>query len=227
MNEAQKKISLELLKAYQFRFACKEFDGTQTIPENLFQIIIEAGHLSPSSFGLEPWKFLIIQNNNLREKIKEVSWGAYGKLPEASHFIIGLTRSEKELDPFGEYIRYEIMDQTQHLPPEFADTRAQRIKDYLALDIAAKSPRALRDWAAKQIYIPMANMMTAAALLGVDSCPIEGFSHKVITELLEEYHLLEDGKFVPTCMIAFGYRKEEPILPKTRRSIDKVFQWVE
>ena len=216
----------QLTNAYQFRHACKEFDGTQIIPEDLFTFILETGRLSPSSFGLEPWKFLVIQNPELRGKIKGISWGAFTKLPEASHFVIGLTRTEGDLDPFGSYIREEIMEDTQLLAPEFIDARSKRISSYLKDDFKATTPRALRDWAARQIYIPMANMMTTAALFGVDSCPIEGFSPEKVDQLLEEYDLLEKGRFTATCMIAFGYRKADPTYPKSRRSADRVIQWV-
>lgn len=226
MNLQEEHLAKELLKGYHFRFACKEFDGTRHIPESLFEIILEAGRLSPSSFGLEPWKFLVVQNPQLRKKIKDISWGAQSKLPEASHFMIFLTRTEKDLSGFSTYIRKEIMENTQHLDKDFADERARRIDSYLKDDLEATTPRALRDWAARQVYIPIANMMTTAALFGIDSCPIEGFSQKGINELLEEYDLLENGRFSTTCMVAFGYRKTEPTRLKTRRPASKVIQWI-
>lgn len=226
MTPQQEHLTKELLKGYQFRFACKEFDGTRSIPEDLFEIILETGRLSPSSFGLEPWKFLVIQNLELRERIKEISWGAQSKLPEASHFLIFLTRTEQDLSGFSPYIRKEIMENVQHLDNDFADARAQRIDSYLKDDLEATSSRALRDWAARQVYIPIGNMMTTAALFGIDSCPIEGFAQKGINDLLEEYDLLEKGRFSATCMVAFGYRKADPTRPKTRRPAKEVIQWI-
>lgn len=226
MTANRENWATQLTNAYQFRHACKEFDPTQIIPAELFQFILETGRLSPSSFGLEPWKFLVIQNLELREKIKALSWGAFGKLPDASHFVICLTRTEKDLDPYGAYIREEIMADTQQLAPEFIDARSERMATYLKDDLKATTPRALRDWAARQVYIPIGNMMTTAAIFGVDSCPIEGFSPDKINALLDDYDLLESDRFTTTCMVAFGYRKADPTFPKTRRTIEQVVQWV-
>lgn len=227
MNLQQEHLRKELLKGYQFRFACKEFDETRTIPEDIFEVILETGRLSPSSFGLEPWKFLVIQNPQLREKIKKISWGVQSKLPAASHFLLFLTRTEQDLSGFSTYIRKEILENTQNLGHDFSDAKAQKIDAYLKDDLEAITPRALRDWAARQVYIPIGNMMTTAALFGIDSCPIEGFTQKGVNQLLEEYDLLENGRFSATCMVAFGYRKKDPPRPKTRRPATEVIQWIE
>ena len=84
----KENVKNQVLKAYKFRHACKKFDGTKKISDDDFNYILEVGKLSPSSFGFIPWKFLIIQNNEIREKISPVSWGAKLKLPDASHFIV-------------------------------------------------------------------------------------------------------------------------------------------
>lgn len=85
----------DILNAYQFRHATKEFDPNKKIPEEDFKFILETGRLSPSSFGFEPWRFVVVQNQELREKIKNTAWGAFGKLPEASHFVLILARTKK------------------------------------------------------------------------------------------------------------------------------------
>ena len=78
----------KFLEAMKFRHATKEFDSTKKISDEDFDTVLEYGILSPSSFGFEPWKFLVVQNENLRTKLKEFSWGAQGTLPTASHFMI-------------------------------------------------------------------------------------------------------------------------------------------
>ncbi|KHE66810.1 nitroreductase family protein, partial [Halobacillus sp. BBL2006] len=86
--------------------------------------------------------------------------------------------------------------------------------------------RPLYDWAGKQTYIALSNMMTAAAEIGIDSCPIEGFSIEKMNQLLEEEGLLEDGSFSISVMCAFGYRAQEQP-EKSRRSFDDVVKWLD
>ncbi|MEC2164969.1 nitroreductase family protein, partial [Bacillus velezensis] len=76
----------QIIEAYQFRHATKEFDPEKKISESDFEFILETGRLSPSSLGLEPWKFVVVQNPELREKLREFTWGAQKQLPTASHF---------------------------------------------------------------------------------------------------------------------------------------------
>ena len=97
------------LEALRFRFACKKFDASKKINEKDFQTILEAGRLSPSSFGFEPWEFIVAQNRELREEIRAVSWGAQGQLPTASHFIIILARMPESMSPDSSYIQNTIM----------------------------------------------------------------------------------------------------------------------
>ena len=81
----------EILSAFQYRHACKEFDTSKIIPKEDFDFILETARLSPSSFGLEPWHFVVVQDPDLREALKENAWGAPKKLDTASHFLLGLT----------------------------------------------------------------------------------------------------------------------------------------
>lgn len=92
----------EILDAFNFRHATKVFDPTKKISKEDFSFILETGRLSPSSVGYEPWKFLIVQNKEFRERLKEVAWGAQGQLPTASHFVIILARTDARYD--SEYV---------------------------------------------------------------------------------------------------------------------------
>ena len=87
----------KFLDAMMFRHACKEFDDSKKISDEDFAKILEIGRLSPSSFGFEPWKFLVIQDTTLRSKLKEIVWGAQGTLPSASHYLIILARKNQVL----------------------------------------------------------------------------------------------------------------------------------
>ncbi|WP_394217703.1 NAD(P)H-dependent oxidoreductase [Halobacillus trueperi] len=221
-KETKKK---EILNAAKFRHATKQFDPDQTIPEDDFRFILEVGRLSPSSFGFEPWRFVVVQNPELRQKIKDTAWGAYGKLPDASHFVIFLARTRKDTQYDSEYLQDHFKNVKQ-LPDDFMEKYLSRIEEFQKEDFELlEGDRPLYDWAGKQTYIALSNMMTAAAEIGIDSCPIEGFNMEKMNNLLEEEGLLEDGSFGISVMCAFGYRAQEQP-EKSRRSFEDVVKWV-
>ncbi|MGG1880532.1 NAD(P)H-dependent oxidoreductase [Paenibacillus cisolokensis] len=212
----------EILAAYHFRHATKAFDPSKTISDDDFEFILETGRLSPSSFGTEPWRFLVIQNEQLRTKIKNASWGAAGKLPEASHFVIILARTHQDTRYDSAYLKEQFKDiPEEHLAKFLGMVEEFQRQDFKLVD----NERFLNDWAMKQTYIALANMMTAAAQIGIDSCPIEGFNMETMDQLLEEEGLLEGGRFTASVMVAFGYRKEEP-RSKKRRPYEDVVKWI-
>jgi nitroreductase len=216
----------EILAAFQFRHATKEFDPAKKISDDDFRFILETGRLSPSSFGFEPWRFVVVQNPELRMKIKNTAWGAFGKLPAASHFVILLARTILDTKYDSDYLNNHFKN-IKHMPEEHMAKYLARIEefqkdDYKLLD----GDRPLFDWASKQTYIALGNMMTAAAQIGIDSCPIEGFSREKMNKLLEEEGLLEEGHFSISVMAAFGYRVKDPS-PKTRRPYDDIVKWIE
>lgn len=213
----------EILKAFHFRHATKEFDPSKTISDEDFKFILETGRLSPSSFSSEPWKFVVVQNEQLLNKIKSSSYGAASKLPEASHFVIILSRTPRDMRYDSAYQREQ---QSKAVPKERLSRHLEIFEEFQRHDFRLLDhERFLTDWGIKQTYIPLANMMTAAALIGIDSCPIEGFNIEKINQLLEEEGLLEDGHFTISVMLAFGYRKKEPG-PRIRLPFDDVVKWV-
>lgn len=215
----------EILKAYNFRHACKKFDENKKVTKEDFDFILETGRLSPSSFGFEPWKFLVVQNPELKGKIKSVSWGTQGKIPEASHFVVILARKKSDMIYNSEYITH-IMREVQHIPEDIIDNRKKSFENFEENDFKLlESDRAIFDWACKQTYIALGNMMTAAAQIGIDSCPIEGFNRDKLGKILENEGVLDRNKFGVSVMVAFGYRKANP-RPKTRQAINEIVQWI-
>ncbi|MBJ9987885.1 MULTISPECIES: NAD(P)H-dependent oxidoreductase [Paenibacillus] len=213
----------EILAAHHFRHATKEFDPNKTISDEDFRFILETGRLSPSSFSAEPWRFVVVQNEQLLNKIKDVSYGAASKLPEASHFIIILSRTAQDMRYDS---AYQLEQQSKAVPKERLSRHLEIYEEFQRNDFKLLDhDRFLTDWGIKQTYIPLANMMTAAALIGIDSCPIEGFDIETMNRILEEEGLLEDGHFTISVMLAFGYRKKEPG-PRIRRPFDDVVKWV-
>ncbi|MFE5318512.1 NAD(P)H-dependent oxidoreductase [Paenibacillus sp. NPDC056579] len=215
----------DILSAYRFRHATKEFDGSRKITDSDFEFILETGRLSPSSFGFEPWKFVVVQNPDLREKLRQHAWGARKQLPTASHFVLILSRLPQDMAAESGYIQ-GIMKNVQQLPDEVVEGKGKAYEKFLTSDFGLwGNSRAMFEWASRQAYIALGNMMTAAAQIGIDSCPIEGFEKAPIERILTEEGIIDPEHFGVSCMVAFGYRVHEP-RGKTRRSVEQVVEWV-
>ncbi|CAM4094943.1 NAD(P)H-dependent oxidoreductase [Saccharibacillus endophyticus] len=222
MNTTEKKNAI--LEAFHTRHATKSFDPSKKISDDDFHFILETARLSPSSLGYEPWKFLIVQNTELREKLKKVSFGAQGQLSTASHFVIILAKSNARTD--SDYVQ-SLMTDTKKVPSETLLQMNQAYRNFQENDLNLfENDRALFDWASKQTYIALGNMLTAAAQIGIDSCPIEGFNYEKVNEILDREGLLEDRSYQASVMAAFGYRIDEPSRVKSRREYDSVIQWI-
>lgn len=219
------RMKNEVLTAYKYRQAIKEFQKDKLIPEEDFNYILEAGRLSPSSFGWEPWKFLVVQNKELREKLKESAWGAGKQLDSASHFMIIMALKADALAPTSDYLKY-ITREINHLPAEYEAMKLDFYGKFQKNDFDLTDARKIFDWSTKQTYIPLGNMMTAAAHIGIDSCPIEGFSIKKIEELLESEKIIDTNKYGVSVLVAFGYKAVDLDWPKTRRPLEEVVQWI-
>lgn len=211
----------ELIAAFNFRHACKEFDRSKKISQEEFDTIMEAARLSPSSFGFEPWKLLVVQNPEYREKLKEGAWGATLKLDTASHFVVVLSRKD-DMRHNSEYIQH-MMRNVQHLPEDIIKLKSGFYKNFQEKDFVLDTDRKLFDWASKQCYIALGNILTVAALLGIDSCPIEGFSIEQTEKILASDFGVDTTQFGVVYMVAFGYRLNAPS-PKTRKPMSDILQ---
>ena len=221
-----KNTKEEILKAYQFRHACKVFDVNKKISDEDFHFILETGRLSPSSFGFEPWKFVVIQNQDVRRKLLPIAWGAQKQLPTASHFVVILARKKEDMIYSSSYIS-NFMTNIQRLPQEVVNVKGGFYKTFQESDFnLLESERTMFDWASKQTYIALGNMMTAAAQIGIDSCPIEGFHQEKVESLLREEGIISGDTLGVSCLVAFGYRLEEPQHEKTRQTMDMVVEWI-
>lgn len=214
----------QIAAAFNFRHACKAFDPDRPIAADDFASILEAGRLSPSSFGLEPWHFLVVQDRALRERLQAHAWGGQGQLPSASHVVLILARNGADTRHDSAYVD-RILNEVKSLPPDVV----VRMRDFLAnfqqrdwrlLD----GERPLRDWAARQCYIALANMMTAAALLGIDSCPMEGFDPAAMDALLHDAFAVDTRRFGLAVMVAFGHRVQEAPV-KRRQRLEEIVTW--
>lgn len=188
-----------LVHSLNWRYAVKKFDAQRKISTENWIALKEALRLSPSSYGLQPWKFIEVQNPELRRSLRAQSWNQ-SQVEEASHFVV-LTFKEK-------------MD-TQHIEQFIQATAQQRnisadslkgFADMMAGDLVT-GPRAqvIDTWAQRQTYIAMGFLMLAAAVLNIDSCPLEGLDANQYDELLN----LKGTGFKTVAAVALGYRHSE------------------
>ena len=205
---------LEILK---FRHACKIFDESKKIGAGEFDFILEAGRLSPSSTGLEQWDFLVVQNQALREKIKAVSWNQ-AQITSCSHLVVILAKI-KEVK-FGSNYVDKMITRRADKDPEAIAARQKFYHDFLLSNFKNDDELTFQ-WSHEQCMIAATNMMNAAASLGIDSCPMEGFDRHALNEILG----LDESEKRVAIVVPFGYRLN-PQPEKLRRQRSEVVTWI-
>jgi nitroreductase len=214
----------QILDVFRFRHACKKFDPAKKIPDDQFMTIIEAARLSPSSFGFEPWKFLVVQDMEKRQRLLTATWGAQGQYPSASHVIVCLVKKKPLMRYDSDYI-WNIMTRVHNIPEEAAKMRRDKYETFLKSDFGLWESDALMEaWACRQVYIALGNMMTVAAWMGIDSCPIEGFDKQKMEVVLAEDFAIDTSLYGMGVGLALGYRID-PQKPKTRQAMEDVVSW--
>lgn len=231
MSSLEPIPSQQILDAMNFRHATKVFDASKKIPEDEFNLILEAARLSPSSFGAEPWQILVVQDPEKRAKLRDCAWGATGalngtegQLATASHFCVILAHTAKTMKYDAGYL-FEHMRDVKHFPEDILKGFLVKYQEFQEKDFALKTDRNVIDWSARQAYITLGNAMTVAAMRGIDSCPIEGFDIAQTSKTLQEHFDVNPERFVPAVMVGFGYRQADPKRPKTRREMANVVKW--
>lgn len=205
----------EFMKAMDFRHACKVFDETKKISDEEMRFILEAGRKSPSSFGMEAWKFLVITNEELKAKIRPACWDQV-QVTSCSHLVIILAGIESVKVQSGiPKQRFSRRNMPQETLDFYMDIYASHLKKTLSSD------ENIYAWTARQSYIALGNMMTAAAFIGIDSCPIEGYDKEQVEEILG----LDTSKYQLSVVLPLGYRINEQSVQK-REAFEDVVEFI-
>ena len=211
-------INEEIIKALNWRYAVKVFNPEKNVSEDDLETILESARLSPSANGSEMWKFIVVQNKEIRQKLREAG-DNQPKITDASHLIVLTYRTDIE-----ESLVKERIDRTakiQNQDPKELDG----LKNILENTVASKvKDGTLESWVAHQAYIPLGIMLETAALLHVDAGPMEGFQPNKVDEILG----LKEKNLKSITMLALGYRGEDPASarPKVRRAFNEVIEFV-
>ncbi len=203
------------MEAMDFRHACKVFDENKKISDEEMNYILEAGRKSPSSFGMEPWKFLVITNDELKEKIRPHCWNQV-QITSCSHLVIILASIEGVKPSSGiprkKFARREMPEEKYDF---YLDLYANHLSQTLSSD------ENIYSWTTRQTYLAAANMMTAGAIKGIDSCPIEGFDKQKVEEVLE----LDTSKHQLSLVLPFGYRTN-PQSQQLREPLENIAEFI-
>jgi nitroreductase len=204
-----------LLDALKWRYATKKFDSTRKIPAATWAALEESLVLTPSSFGAQPWKFLVVDNPELRSKLVSVSWGQ-AQVTDASHLFILCTYTDTTDDSIDAHIRNTA---------EIRNIDAATLHGYsnfVKAKMTELSAEQKKTWNSKQAYIALGQLMAVCAELRIDATPMEGFEPEKYNELLG----LNERGLHATLVCPVGYRSEEDTAQftiKVRKSTVDVF----
>ena len=167
----------QLLASLKWRYAVKKFDPTAKIPAATWDALEAALVLTPSSYGLQPWKFFVVENPEIREQLLPHSWGQR-QVVEASHLVVFAVKTDVGAADAEKLA--SLSTEIRGMPAGSLDTYKQMIVGSLS----RATPAEVDVWMSRQIFIALGNFLTAAALLGVDACPMEGFLPAKYDEVL-------------------------------------------
>ncbi|MBM3845684.1 MAG: NAD(P)H-dependent oxidoreductase [Verrucomicrobia bacterium] len=168
----------QLIAALQWRYAVKRFDASQKIPTDIWAALEETLVLTPSSYGLQPWKFIVVQDAALRESLVPHSWGQR-QVADASHLVVLAVQKKLSIEHVDRFLQ-----STATTRGIAVDSLAAYRKMMVGDVIEGERSKVAFEWATRQAYIALGNFMTSAALLGIDTCPMEGFVPAKYDEIL-------------------------------------------
>jgi len=205
---------MNTLESLSWRYATKKFDANRTLTDDQVNQILEAGNLTASSYGLQPYKLLVINNQELQEKLVPHSYNQR-QVADASHVIVIAVRTDVNADYISNFTA--VMEKERGLDAGTMDG----YKGVMLGTIGKLSPKDLYQWSAKQAYIVLGTMMAVAASLEIDTCPMEGFVAAEYDQLLD----LKSHNLQSVLVLPIGYRAADDATQhqkKVRQSLDEI-----
>lgn len=208
-----------VLEQLRWRYATKKFDPGRSISPADWQALAEALVLTPSSFGLQPWKFWVVTNQDVKAKLLPLSW-KQAQVVDGSHVVVFAARKDLSAADVDRYVARTA---------EIRGLAVENLAGFRKMLIGALVPPPpgfdINEWAAKQCYIALGNFMTAAALMGIDTCPMEGIEPAKYDAALG----IADQGYATVVACVAGYRAADDkyaTTPKVRFSLSDVIQEV-
>jgi len=204
----------EILAALNWRYATKVFDPTKKIPADTWSALEESLVLTPSSYGLQPWKFIVVRDQELREQLVAHSW-RQRQVADCSHLVVMAVKTAYSLDDLDAFIARMV---------EVRGGSAESLAGFRKMVAGTQAQGYMtKEWAKMQAYIALGQFMTTCALVGIDTCPMEGFVAAKYDELLG----LEAQGLTAAVLCPAGYRHPDDryaALPKIRFKSDDMIE---
>lgn len=209
---------MNYIEALNQRYSVKKFDRDKKVSAEKLGNILEAGKLSASSMGLQPYKIIVVESDEMKQRLIP-SFHNPSQITTCSHLIVIISKKNVDESYVDGYFRH--ISEVREIPLESLDLFRRNIESYTN----SPSQNEVASWAEKQAYIVLGNLMFAAALEQVDSCPMEGFKKDIIEEILA----VDTEKESVAVTLALGYRAEDDAfqhLKKVRKPQDKLFKFL-
>ena len=195
------------VRQLEWRYSPKKFDPKKKLTEEQWKILEKALILTPSSYGLQPWKFVVITDQALKEKLKSVSW-SQSQTVDCSHYVVMCAKEQMDEAWVQRYL--DRMANVRGVAPD----SLSKLKQVIIGDVVTGArSKIATEWAARQLYIALGQLIAAAAIIGVDTCPMEGFQPDKYDEILD---LKKEGFKTIVCC-AVGYRHPDDPIGKLKK----------
>jgi len=207
-----------VLAALHWRYAVKKFDPAKKIPADLWTAMEQSLVLSPSSYGLQPWKFVVVETQSVREQLLPHSWGQK-QIVDASHLVVFALK--KDTGPADAERLVARSVEMRKLPP----TALDGYKKVMVGSLTGKPAADIDVWMSRQVFIALGVFLMTAAMLGVDACPMEGF----VPEKYDEVLGLTAKGYASRVVATAGYRAADDAnatLAKVRYPTEEVVERV-
>lgn len=205
---------MQLLEDLKWRYATKKFNSEKNISAEDLEKLKQSVQLSASSYGLQPYKVLLIEDMELRKKLQPISWNQ-SQIVDASHLFVFVNRSEIERDDVTQIMEKKAIATGKSVEEFEAYTK------FILSKMDEKNPDEIKNWTARQCYIALGNLLSACAELKIDACPMEGFEPEAYNEMLGL------KGYETAVLVTVGYRSEEDAsadAPKVRKSEEELFE---
>lgn len=203
------------IESLNWRYATKKFDSNRIIKKEDLQLLLDATQLSASSFGLQPYHVFVATDKEIRNQLKAASWGQ-SQITDASHLLIFANKTSFGSELIDDYLK--DVSETREIPLE----GLQGYGDYMKSKLVDLPDTIKENWTAKQTYLAVGNLLSAAGVMQIDACPMEGFEPETYNELLG----LTGQGLTAAVVVALGYRSEEDETQhykKVRQSKESLF----
>lgn len=192
----QKLTNQSLVEVLNWRYAVKKFDAARPVSSADWQTLEESLLLAPSSYGLQPYKFVVVTNPQVKSELLPHAYNQ-PQIVDASHLVVFAAKNDLTEADIDDYINRVV--ETRGTPREMLEDYAAMMKGFQKM---LEANGLMQAWTARQAYVPLGFLLESAALLGIDACPMEGIDPNAFTQILK----LDEEGYTAVAVCALGYR---------------------